>query len=198
MQGRCPPSLGSFGGRARRSEQAKAGEPRVPAPGPARGASPAGGTVLSLPPGRDADCCVMRRGCGRHGADRCSTRHLAAGGGTRGDAQRCVRDGAQAQRQPERRAQCAGHQLFAQLRPLGAGGVGSAHVRRRGGVGMEVHPHPTPRLLHPAERPARHAATTSQSDIDAGILNVLIGFAPLKPAEFVIITIRQLFEKKKP
>lgn len=42
------------------------------------------------------------------------------------------------------------------------------------------------------------AATTSQSDIDAGILNVVIGFAPLKPAEFVIITIRQLFEKKKP
>ena len=42
------------------------------------------------------------------------------------------------------------------------------------------------------------AATTSQSDIDAGIANVVIGFAPLKPAEFVIITIQQLFEKKKP
>jgi len=40
--------------------------------------------------------------------------------------------------------------------------------------------------------------TTSQSDIDAGIANVVIGFAPLKPAEFVIITIQQLFEKKKP
>jgi hypothetical protein len=25
---------------------------------------------------------------------------------------------------------------------------------------------------------------------------VVVGFAPLKPAEFVIITIRQLFEKK--
>ena len=34
--------------------------------------------------------------------------------------------------------------------------------------------------------------TTSQSDIDAGIANVVIGFAPLKPAEFVIITIQQL------
>lgn len=42
------------------------------------------------------------------------------------------------------------------------------------------------------------ATTTSQSDIDAGIANVVVGFAPLKPAEFVIITIRQLFEKKKP
>jgi phage tail sheath protein FI len=42
------------------------------------------------------------------------------------------------------------------------------------------------------------ATTTSQSDIDAGVANVVVGFAPLKPAEFVIITIRQLFEKKKP
>ncbi|SEP51355.1 hypothetical protein SAMN02990966_07955 [Rhodospirillales bacterium URHD0017] len=40
--------------------------------------------------------------------------------------------------------------------------------------------------------------TTSQSDIDAGVANVVVGFAPLKPAEFVIVTIRQLFEKKKP
>ncbi len=42
------------------------------------------------------------------------------------------------------------------------------------------------------------ATTTSQSDIAAGIANVVVGFAPLKPAEFVIITIRQSFEKKKP
>jgi phage tail sheath protein FI len=42
------------------------------------------------------------------------------------------------------------------------------------------------------------ATTTSQSDIDAGIANVVVGFAPLKPAEFVMITIRQLFENKKP
>jgi phage tail sheath protein FI len=39
------------------------------------------------------------------------------------------------------------------------------------------------------------ATTTSQSDIDAGIANVVVGFAPLKPAEFVIITIRRSFEK---
>jgi phage tail sheath protein FI len=31
-----------------------------------------------------------------------------------------------------------------------------------------------------------------QSDIDRGILNILVGFAPLKPAEFVLIHIQQL------
>jgi len=34
--------------------------------------------------------------------------------------------------------------------------------------------------------------TTTQSDIDAGIVNILVGFAPLKPAEFVIIQIQQM------
>jgi phage tail sheath protein FI len=34
--------------------------------------------------------------------------------------------------------------------------------------------------------------TTTQNDIDRGIVNVLVGFAPLKPAEFVIIRIQQL------
>ena len=33
--------------------------------------------------------------------------------------------------------------------------------------------------------------TTTQDDIDLGIVNVLIGFAPLKPAEFVIVKISQ-------
>ena len=36
------------------------------------------------------------------------------------------------------------------------------------------------------------AETTTQSDIDKGIVNVLVGFAPLKPAEFVVIRIQQL------
>jgi uncharacterized protein len=31
------------------------------------------------------------------------------------------------------------------------------------------------------------AATTTQNDIDAGMVNVVIGFAPLKPAEFIIL-----------
>ena len=36
------------------------------------------------------------------------------------------------------------------------------------------------------------AATTTQNDIDRGILNILVGFAPLKPAEFVVIKIQQM------
>jgi hypothetical protein len=34
--------------------------------------------------------------------------------------------------------------------------------------------------------------TTTQADIDNGIVNILVGFAPLKPAEFVVITITQI------
>jgi hypothetical protein len=34
--------------------------------------------------------------------------------------------------------------------------------------------------------------TTTQDDINRGIVNILVGFAPLKPAEFVIIQISQL------
>ena len=33
--------------------------------------------------------------------------------------------------------------------------------------------------------------TTTQKDIDRGIINILVGFAPLKPAEFVVIKIQQ-------
>jgi uncharacterized protein len=36
------------------------------------------------------------------------------------------------------------------------------------------------------------STTTSQDDIDNGIVNIVVGFAPLKPAEFVIVTIQQL------
>ena len=34
--------------------------------------------------------------------------------------------------------------------------------------------------------------TTTQADIDLGIVNILVGFAPLKPAEFVIIRLQQI------
>lgn len=34
------------------------------------------------------------------------------------------------------------------------------------------------------------AGTTSQSDILAGVVNVVVGFAPLKPAEFVVLHLR--------
>ena len=31
------------------------------------------------------------------------------------------------------------------------------------------------------------ATTTTASDISLGIVNILVGFAPLKPAEFVVL-----------
>lgn len=34
--------------------------------------------------------------------------------------------------------------------------------------------------------------TTTQADVDRGVVNILVGFAPLKPAEFVIIQIQQI------
>jgi phage tail sheath protein FI len=34
--------------------------------------------------------------------------------------------------------------------------------------------------------------TTTQADINLGVVNILVGFAPLKPAEFVIIKIQQM------
>ena len=34
--------------------------------------------------------------------------------------------------------------------------------------------------------------TTTQNDINLGIVNIVVGFAPLKPAEFVIIQIQQM------
>ncbi len=34
--------------------------------------------------------------------------------------------------------------------------------------------------------------TTTQNDINAGIVNIIVGFAPLKPAEFVIVKLQQM------
>jgi phage tail sheath protein FI len=36
------------------------------------------------------------------------------------------------------------------------------------------------------------AETTTQTDVDNGIVNIVVGFAPLKPAEFVVIVLEQL------
>lgn len=36
------------------------------------------------------------------------------------------------------------------------------------------------------------AETTTQNDVDRGIVNIVVGFAPLKPAEFVILKIQQI------
>jgi hypothetical protein len=38
----------------------------------------------------------------------------------------------------------------------------------------------------------RDRETTTQNDINLGIVNTVIGFAPLKPTEFVIVKIMQL------
>lgn len=37
--------------------------------------------------------------------------------------------------------------------------------------------------------------TTTQNDVDTGVVNIVVGFAPLKPAEFVIITLQQIAGK---
>jgi len=36
------------------------------------------------------------------------------------------------------------------------------------------------------------SSTTTQADIDQGIVNIIVGFAPLEPAEFVVIAIQQI------
>ena len=36
------------------------------------------------------------------------------------------------------------------------------------------------------------SSTTTPQDIDNGVVNILVGFAPLKPAEFVVLQIQQL------
>jgi len=36
------------------------------------------------------------------------------------------------------------------------------------------------------------ATTTTANDVNLGIVNVVVGFAPLKPAEFVILTVKQI------
>ena len=52
-------------------------------------------------------------------------------------------------------------------------------------------PSRAPRRAMPSSSNAT-ATTTTQADIDNGIVNIVIGFAPLKPAEFVVINIRQI------
>lgn len=42
------------------------------------------------------------------------------------------------------------------------------------------------------------AGTTTQEDIDRGVVNVVVGFAPLRPAEFVIIQIGQAAGRPRP
>jgi len=40
------------------------------------------------------------------------------------------------------------------------------------------------------------STTTTQNDIDEGVVNILVGYAPIHPAEFVVITISQMAGQK--
>jgi len=40
------------------------------------------------------------------------------------------------------------------------------------------------------------AQTTTQADIDQGIVNIVVGFAPLQPAEFVVLTLQQFLASR--
>ena len=40
--------------------------------------------------------------------------------------------------------------------------------------------------------------TTTQTDINTGIVNIIVGFAPLKPAEFVVIDLQQIAGQTRP
>jgi phage tail sheath protein FI len=42
------------------------------------------------------------------------------------------------------------------------------------------------------------STTTTQEDIDAGRLNIVVGFAPLRPTEFVVISLQMLLHKLDP
>ena len=71
--------------------------------------------------------------------------------------------------------------------------VGADSPERR-----RVHARPVPPGRVPGQSP-RDAyfvkcdrETTTQNDINLGIVNILVGFAPLKPAEFVVIKIQQM------
>jgi hypothetical protein len=50
--------------------------------------------------------------------------------------------------------------------------------------------------IHPTRRDAYFvkcdSETTTQIDIDLGVVNVLVGFAPLRPPEFIVLTIQQM------
>jgi phage tail sheath protein FI len=41
------------------------------------------------------------------------------------------------------------------------------------------------------------ATTTTQADIDRGTVNLLVGFAPLRPAEFVVLRFQLKAGRKK-
>ena len=71
-----------------------------------------------------------------------------------------------------------------------------AQIRLNVGAFMQDH-------VPPGRLPGQHAQAglprqvrlgrrRRRADIDRGIVNILVGFAPLKPAEFVVIQLQQL------
>jgi phage tail sheath protein FI len=77
--------------------------------------------------------------------------------------------------------------LFAKITPRAASG-------RRPPASRQLFPEfgaqgqtPTPAYFVKCD-----SETTTQTDIDNGVVNIVVGFAPLEPAEFVVIQIQQL------
>ena len=61
--------------------------------------------------------------------------------------------------------------------------------------GTPLSRHPVGRLR--TERRAAQGGTLTQSDIDRGIVNIVVGFAPTWPADFVIISIQQVSDASR-
>ena len=88
--------------------------------------------------------------------------------------------------------------------PLPRHPVGGVRAERRAALGADpperrrLHAQPVPAGRLPGETPREaylvqcDSTTTTQDDINLGIVNIIVGFAPLKPAEFVIIKLQQL------
>ena len=117
----------------------------------------------------------------------------------RAHARRRRRDG-----QPMEISSGSAHGAVLGIEPLSGHAMGRVQSQRRTSVGRAQAQH---RLLHadlfPAQAHSRakrrltrifvkcDSETTTQTDIDNGVVNVLVGFAPLIPAEFVVIQIQQ-------
>ena len=83
--------------------------------------------------------------------------------------------------------------------------VGRVRAERRAALGADpaqrrrVHEHASSaRARSPGTTPREaffvkcDAETTTQDDVNLGIVNIVVGFAPLKPAEFVVIKLQQM------
>ena len=90
-------------------------------------------------------------------------------------------------------------------KPVSRHAMGGVRTQRRTALGADppqcrrLHAHSVPAGRVPGRQTPREAyfvkcdnETTTQTDIDLGIVNIVVGFAPLKPAEFVIIKIQQI------